>query len=103
MILKMLFNYTRLCWGLQTITTTEVESEMIYGFWMFMGLILDIIIAIAFIIVFINCIIPWVKNTIIEFNLRKNMEIQRRNLEISRKDKTIYELTQKIESLLKQH
>lgn len=110
MILKMLINYARLCWGLQTITTTEVESEMIYGFWMFIGLILDIIIAIALVSVFIMFVIPWLKETIEEWQLKRdeiihdlNKKIHNLNETIAKKDMKIQELNREIISSLGQH
>ena len=110
MILKMLINYARLCWGLQTITTTEVESEMIYGFWMFIGLILDIIIAAALVTMFIMFVVPWITDVIEIWRMKRdktieelNEKIKELNEKIKKKDMKIQELNREIISSLGQH
>ena len=84
MILKMLFNYARLCWGLHTITPAEVEGDIMYGFWMFVGLILDIIIAVALIFLFITIVIPWITEKIEEYQIKRDKKIEELKKEIKR-------------------
>ena len=80
----MLLNYARLCWGLHAITPAEVQGDVFYGFWMFVGLILDIIIAIVLIWLFITIGIPWISVMIEEYKLKRDKQIMKLNKEIKR-------------------